>query len=975
VEALERGAHYSRVHYTWEQQDTNGVWHARSSQYTQLENGLNRVDANGQWVPVTNALTITTNGAEYVGAEFSLVFRATPEAADAMVLVLADGTRMVSHVAGIAYFDKNSGDSVLLAQVLPVQGQLTSDQTVTYPSCFSDGVDADLVLQVGRSSLAQDVVLHTALAPPSAYGLSDDSEMELLTEWVEAPDPIADAGNTNGPNAAQDLMDFGPLFKIGMGKAFDLSAGEDSGLSVQKYWQTFTDTNGVSRRFLVEALNYADAQPWLGALPQPAGGGAMLLKPDRVLRHQASARPLPSQPKRFEQANLSKGAADGILAKNEARVAGGKKSGFLWDYQATLGSSISNLVCQADTTYYISGLTTVSGTLVYEGGTVLKFADSASTTVKMVLASASSSQVVCNAGMYRVIFALGKDDDLIGEIVSGSSGNPNLTYYANPVLSFDASSSTNGLNLSNFLVREARLGFEFIHNGTSGTGHTFRHGQFAQCNKCIRANASSVKIRNGLFYSTAATVFDQVSTATVDAQNITANTATVLTTGGTLNLTNAILYAVTTVSSGSTYNPGSGNVQSPSSSPFDGSSDIGGQCYLSSPTTMTNGTTSIDSTLLADLKVRTVFAPTFYADPTTNWPPAIARDTTGTTLGYHYDAADIHANDLVISPGINKTIPAGYVVLGDGGNAFWNTGGTLISGGTPTSRVWMAHSESVQEWVGAAGNTYPLLFPAGDASNHPVIQLRFCSFSVPSGGLFVTNDPYASVIRFDDCEVYGGTFLDNSGVDASTQRTDTLRNNLFFRTTINLDDAGSSMPVNAQNNTFSECILSLSPSTNYLWTWRNNLFDQSTITQNAVRLLDGFNGYITNGTPTTLFPSAGTDITLTNSPFQSGTLGSYYLNQSSALVNAGSSPADVAGYFFYTTDTGQSLEGQTRLDIGYHYVALSSGAPVVSNGGSGYLNDPTGFYYLNSQASSAGTGPSQGFSVFITHPVNGQNRP
>ena len=70
---------------------------------------------------------------------------------------------------------------------------------------------------------------------------------------------------------------------------------------------------------------------------------------------------------------------------------------------------------------------------------------------------------------------------------------------------------------------------------------------------------------------------------------------------------------------------------------------------------------------------------------------------------------------------------------------------------------------------------------------------------------------------------------------------------------------------------------------------------------------------------------AGSDATnLAGSPFETGLQGSNYLGQSCALINAGSTNADKAGLFHYTTSTNNTLkETNSFVDIGCHYGAFS----------------------------------------------------
>ena len=146
TDILSRGRHQQVVRYSRQVAGTNGVWHLQTGQYTQLESGLNRWDGSTRkWIPVSGKIEVTDDGAQFVGSEHTIQFRTTADVSDAMTITCADGATLVSHVTGLAYYDRNSGDSVLLGSIRPVPGVLTSDQELVYPDCFTDGLSADLV--------------------------------------------------------------------------------------------------------------------------------------------------------------------------------------------------------------------------------------------------------------------------------------------------------------------------------------------------------------------------------------------------------------------------------------------------------------------------------------------------------------------------------------------------------------------------------------------------------------------------------------------------------------------------------------------------------------------------------------------------------------------------------------------------------------------------------------------------------------
>jgi hypothetical protein len=86
--------------------------------------------------------------------------------------------------------------------------------------------------------------------------------------------------------------------------------------------------------------------------------------------------------------------------------------------------------------------------------------------------------------------------------------------------------------------------------------------------------------------------------------------------------------------------------------------------------------------------------------------------------------------------------------------------------------------------------------------------------------------------------------------------------------------------------------------------------------------------------------------------WQTGFLGDHYLPPDSSYINAGNVTADTLGLAVYTTQTNQTMEGTSTVDLGYHYIALApNGDPSAYT--LGYSSSPTG--YTNCDATPSGT--------------------
>lgn len=128
----------------------------------------------------------------------------------------------------------------------------------------------------------------------------------------------------------------------------------------------------------------------------------------------------------------------------------------------------------------------------------------------------------------------------------------------------------------------------------------------------------------------------------------------------------------------------------------------------------------------------------------------------------------------------------------------------------------------------------------------------------------------------------------------------------------------------------------------------NNAFNNSTFTLPAPSWgstniqFYNYNAYLPGGAR--LSPYGSNDV-VTNFNWQTGPLGNFYLPSGSALLNAGSTNANLLGLYHYTTTTNQVKETNTLVDIGYHYMALDTMGKPVDTDGDGvpdYLEDANG---------------------------------
>jgi hypothetical protein len=129
---------------------------------------------------------------------------------------------------------------------------------------------------------------------------------------------------------------------------------------------------------------------------------------------------------------------------------------------------------------------------------------------------------------------------------------------------------------------------------------------------------------------------------------------------------------------------------------------------------------------------------------------------------------------------------------------------------------------------------------------------------------------------------------------------------------------------------------------------RNNLFDGTT-NYNSGSWTNTHNAYLAIASK--LNPTNLTDRFLTSIEYEKGPLGWYYYPTNGGagtltdLVNAGSTNAQLLGFYHYTTATNQTKEATSVTDIGFRYVAVNvSGGPSDSDGDGipDYLEDADG---------------------------------
>ena len=100
-------------------------------------------------------------------------------------------------------------------------------------------------------------------------------------------------------------------------------------------------------------------------------------------------------------------------------------------------------------------------------------------------------------------------------------------------------------------------------------------------------------------------------------------------------------------------------------------------------------------------------------------------------------------------------------------------------------------------------------------------------------------------------------------------------------------------------------------------------------------------------------------------PYEAGSLGRYYQVSYSPLINAGSTSATNVGLYHFTTQANEIKETNSIVDIGFHYVAMTNGTPIDTDGEglTDYLEDTNGNGNIDASESSWTSADTDGDGV------------
>ena len=448
--------------------------------YVELATGLNFTNSYGQLVAASEQITILpTGGASATQGRHQVYFPANIYNG-VLEVVTPEGRHLKSRPLGVCYDD--ASNTVFIATLKSAVGYLTSSNQVTYRDAFN-GFKADLVATYRRGGFECDLVFREQPPTPDAYGLDPSfSTLQLVTEFFNTADPQQiPAGNDDWFGLQDTTLKFGGL-TMKRGKAFAVNAnssqtatGKPVSTPVFKSWVHLS-----GRTFLIETVPLAYIADDLDALPLTA-----------------SIRPSVTDPQNkvlFASRNPVFPPAHGLLADTNQillAAAGSKmEPGVVLDYVA-LDTSADTFTFQNGTTYLISGPVALGNgdpnnpSVIFQGGSVIKFTADADTGISIN----DYYDVTFQTGPTEPIIFTSKDDDSVGEIIPGSTHNPNMA-------------TTAEVNYLNGPIASEVSYLYFYYAGTamlSSDPCTVRNCRFINCGGGVDQDFGELDIYNALF--------------------------------------------------------------------------------------------------------------------------------------------------------------------------------------------------------------------------------------------------------------------------------------------------------------------------------------------------------------------------------------------------------------------------------------------------------------------------------------------
>lgn len=489
----ERQPHEQKIHYTSTTVAEDGSETTVTNSYVQLQTGLNRWDEQiGAFVAASAEIEMINGNGILRNTQHKAIFSRNANDPNGLLeLFTPDDQRLVTQPIGIALTEADTGKSVFLAELRDSEAVLLDPHTLIYPNAF-DQFKASIAIRSHLHGIESDVILEERIdrALLAEFGINPDTARIEVWHQVLVK-PAAEVKFTwlnrgSGHADRDDTIHLNQMM-IGPGNAFSIGEQESilppqGAIPVAKEW-----VNIETLDFLIESIPFSEAEEALQTLAAPQEARVIqkprlddafaknqsrrqqqLISPIKdtslvTLRVPRRSRPLsvatyspdPKPRKTDPESSIFSGPAlaqINLPAENPFKT----KRGFLIDF-TTVSTGQANYTLKGDTTYWVTGDVSLSGKTILEGGAVVKFSSyTASSPVLKIL-----DEFECNTAPYNVAIFTAKDDDTVGQAISGSTGVPTTTsYYAWFNLWF-RSASTSSVSVHDIQSRYSHVGICF----------------------------------------------------------------------------------------------------------------------------------------------------------------------------------------------------------------------------------------------------------------------------------------------------------------------------------------------------------------------------------------------------------------------------------------------------------------------------------------------------------------------------------
>ncbi len=467
-----------------------GLVTSQTHRVIEIATGLNYLDPSGMWTESQDLIEpLPGGGAAGLHAPYRAYFSRAGLNDDAALTIVSKSNQVYqARVLGIYYFDAQTGRSNLLAtpSAAAVAEILPPNQIVYRGAFDSDILKADLRYTYTKAALESDVIItRQPKLSPADCGLNPDTtRIQVRHQWLGAPQPRIQQGiigQSTGPGLVDQPLDFGDLwFPAGHAFAWDGDIGRGTNAAtislpvaadaaqapVGKEWQT---AGGIGT--LIESVSWSSIAPKLAQLP----AFAKVASGSNETMLAAAGRP-EAAPKVH------------VAARRTIEVAARpyEKPGVVLDYIVVSGNGSYDFAgFNGTNTYLLSGNGYFSGTLTFEAGCVVKYAQG-----YWLL---TYGGVVCNGSQASPSVLTCYGDFLYGEHIAGgflgASAKPALWLY------YIAAPQT----IQWMIVRNAQQAFEADANGCGAVTHTVANCSVFQGQIGIGVYNCNVSVQNSTY--------------------------------------------------------------------------------------------------------------------------------------------------------------------------------------------------------------------------------------------------------------------------------------------------------------------------------------------------------------------------------------------------------------------------------------------------------------------------------------------